>query len=341
MTPLEAFARQSRGCASLGSPFMGRLMALMAERLTDAHPVGAEVLDWTGDPSPNADNVPLRLAGALHALKLEGLALTQVYPPNDVADDALWAAVQAAMVEFSPRIIDWLASPPQTNEVRRSAVILAGLAVLNRLRPGPVALFELGASGGLNLRADRFRLDGDGWRLGPEHSTVRLAPDWTGPAPPQHLPDVVARNGVDLNPLDPNVEAARLRLLAYLWPDQTNRLQRTEAAIEIARHVPADLYTGDAGEWLAGALGMCPDGVTPVVVHTIAWQYFPPETKSCVERAIARNPLPVARLAMEAGGGRGAGLTLSPEPDTPPVPMGRADFHGRWIDWTWSETTAF
>ncbi len=320
---------------------MGRLMALMAERLTDAHPVGAEVLGWTGDPSPNADNVPLRLAGALHALKLEGLALTEVYPPNDAKDDALWAAVQAAMVEFSPRVIDWLAFPPQTNEVRRSAVILAGLAVLNRLRPGPVALFELGASGGLNLRADQFRLDGDGWRLGPEYSTVRLTPDWTGAAPPQRLPDVVARYGVDLNPLDPNAEAARLRLLAYLWPDQTDRLQRTEAAIEIARHVPAEINTRDAGEWLAAALGKCPDGVTPVVINTIAWQYFPPETKTSAARAIARNPVPVARLAMEAGGGEGAGLTLSPDPGVTPIPLGRADFHGRWIDWTWSETTAF
>ena len=51
-----------------------------------------------GDPSPSADSVPLRIAGCLHALVLEGKEtwLAGVYPPDVVDDDTLWAAIHDA-----------------------------------------------------------------------------------------------------------------------------------------------------------------------------------------------------------------------------------------------------
>ena len=327
----EAFAFQGKACASLGSPFMGRLMPLIGERLSRGA-VADRVLGWEGDPSPYGDSVPLRLAGALHALKIEGLALGEVYPPVDVPNDALWSAVEAALVEHEARVLHWLDSAPQTNEVRRSAVLIPALAMVAREFPGkPVELLELGCSAGLNLRCDRFRLDLPGGGIGAEGSPVRLAPKWRGAPIPGDLPDVVARRGIDLNPLDPVRD--RVRLLAYLWPDQDDRIARTEAAIAVAREVPAGIEAGDAGVWAGRVLSEpAPDRVR-VVYHTIAWQYFPETTKARALEAMKTTSSPIVRVAMEADGGDGARLSLTHYPTGEERELGRADFHGRWVDW--------
>jgi PTH1 family peptidyl-tRNA hydrolase len=66
-----AFRSQGKSCALLGSPFMGRLMPLIGERLTAETGVGARILGWEGDVGPAGQSVPLRTAGALHALVLD------------------------------------------------------------------------------------------------------------------------------------------------------------------------------------------------------------------------------------------------------------------------------
>ncbi len=336
----QTFIDQAWHCEKLESPFMGRLMRLFSERLRHGNPVADRILDWDGDPSPYADSVPLRTAGALHALRLEGLALGDVYPPHEVDDDTLWSAVEDAMDHHAPRMLEWLTSAPQTNEVRRSAMVLPALALLNERYGRPVALFELGASGGLNLRVDRFRLAAEGCALGPQDSAVVLAPEWRGEPFDGSLPEVVSRQGVDLNPLDPANPDHKLRLLAYLWPDQPERIERTTAAIDIAQDNPAQLDAGDAGAWIEAALAHPMPGTMRVVFHTIAWQYFPEATKARAEAALlkagaeATADAPFAHLSVEADGGEGAAMTLRTWPDGRTELLGRADFHGRWVDWS-------
>ena len=80
MTIRDIFRDQADHCAALDSPFMARLMTLAAERLTPGNPVADRMFNWPGNAAVNADNVPLRFAGALHALKLTGNALGEVYP---------------------------------------------------------------------------------------------------------------------------------------------------------------------------------------------------------------------------------------------------------------------
>jgi len=65
--------------------------------------------------------------------------------------------------------------------------------------------------------------------------------------PPATRPRVASTAGVDLNPLDPTDPDDALRLQAYLWPDQPERLTRTQAAITAAT-VP--VTQGDAIDWL-------------------------------------------------------------------------------------------
>ncbi len=127
----------SRG--KMGSPFMQGLLAGLAEGLSTDCPVGAQVLAWRGDPTGMADALPLRLAGGLHALVLTGSdpALSEAYAraaAGKVARDAplpaeaaaaLTAAALAGMRRHAAFLLHWLDSAPQTNDVRRSAALIA------------------------------------------------------------------------------------------------------------------------------------------------------------------------------------------------------------------------
>ena len=339
MSVLGAFRIQAEACTKLGSPFMGQLMSVLSQRMTSGNKVLDRVLNWPGDPRPFADSVPLRLAGALHALRLEGKALDAVYPPSTVADDVLWDGVSQAFKEHGDQIVEWLGSPPQTNEVRRSVVILPALALLRKKYDLPVGLYELGTSGGLNLRADLFRLELAETSIGPDHSAVILKPKWHGGTPPNKLPNVMFRRGVDLNPIDPTTPRGRLRLLSYLWPDQPERLQLTENAIQIATDHAADVDREDAGTWLEDALHDPPNGQLRLVFHTVAWQYFPRQTKALAEAVLAKAAAaatadaPLARLSMENSDGKAAAVTLTTWPGGDERLIARADVHGRWVDW--------
>jgi hypothetical protein len=316
---------------------MGRLMALCGERLEPGTPVADRILAWEGDISPRGASVPLRLAGGLHALKRQGRAgLDAVYPPNTADDDALWACVEAALVSEETFFQDWLDSPPQTNEVRRSAAIIPALHMLAAHFDLPLHLSEIGCSGGLNLRADRFALTAGGQRYGPQDARVHLTPDWKGPTPPAAAVTVAGRSGVDLRPVDPGHQAERL--LAYLWADQPDRMALTEAAIAEAMAHPAEISAMDALDWLPSALVPKP-GVLHVLFHTIAWQYLPESAQkkgdAMIEAAGARatRDAPLARLSME-NDGPAAAVRLQVWPGGSMALLGRACYHGRWVEWT-------
>jgi len=332
-----AFARQSRACNMLGSPFMARLLPLLWRIIAAGDgPVAARILTWKGDPSASGDAVPLRLAGALHALVLTraDAGLVAAYPPHVVGEDVLETVVATALQSHAARVLNWLDQPPQTNEVRRSAALLAGAAWVQAKAGLPLVLSELGASAGLNLHFDEYYLANGTGRAG---SPVTLSPEWSGPVPPAGRIAVKGRAGVDLNPLDPSDPDQALRLLAYLWPDQPHRATLTEAAIATARTRPDK---GDAAAWLEARLGTPRPGAAHLIYHTVAWQYFPPETtdrcRATLEAAGARATAaaPVAHLAMEADSQEdGAALTLRYWPSGQHTDLARVDFHGRWIRW--------
>lgn len=343
-----AFRSQGKSCALLGSPFMGRLMPLVGERLTTETAVGARILSWEGEVGPAGQSVPLRLAGALHGIVLDGADedLRAVYPPFGAEDDALWAAISAALARHEGRIMAWLDHPPQTNEVRRSAALLPALWWLcDRIGTAPdLILSELGASAGLNLGFPSFAIDTPDRTIGPPLAPVRLRPEWRGAAVTvAPVGPVIDAAGVDRNPIDLGDPGQALRLLSYLWPDQPERLTLTRAAFGAVRNPPD---WGDAAPWLAARLGhwLALPPASPslhVVYNTVAWQYFPPETQAACTRALedaGARTTPhhaLAHVALEADGHRdGAALTVRLWPHAPdPRVVARADFHGRWVDW--------
>ncbi|MEM9319672.1 MAG: DUF2332 family protein [Pseudomonadota bacterium] len=341
MSLTEAFRFQAEACEKLGSPFMGRLCRLFADRLVPGGAVADRMLSWPGDVTAGGQSLPLRIAGALHGLVLDGAdtRLAAVYPPHQTGDADLWAAVAAALATHEARLMAWLDQTPQTNEVRRSAAMLYAAAELRGRTGLPLVISELGASAGLNLQFDRFKLALPGREVGAANAAVVLTPDWEGPLPPAEPVQVLSRAGVDLNPLDARDPDQALRLLAYLWPDQPDRLARTRAAIALVDAVPD---AGDAADWLEARLAERRPGAVHLVYHTIAWQYFPPQTqarcRAALEAAGARaDPdAPLAHLAMEADGVPGsAELSLAVWDGLvhhgARQELGRIDYHGRFV----------
>lgn len=338
----DAFRQQATSCTALGSPFMGRLLDLLADHWPEDSALAQQFGAYQGDLGPAGHSLPLRLAGGLHALVLRrrDARLAAVYPPNTATTPDLRDAVLAALDTHSAFLIDWTSSPPQTNEVRRAAALIAGAHVAAAHFDLPMILSELGASGGLNLMWDHYALEIAGTRFGPQMPVLTLTPEWTGPLPPPYQPRIAKRAGVDLNPLDPQRGDHLLRLTAYLWPDQPERLSLTRAAASVMN---APIDKGDAIDWLSERLARAPQGHLHLVQHSVAWQYFPAATRArgtaMIEAAGARakRDRPLGWLSMESdgdtGGRKGAALTLRLWPGNLTLPLGRADFHGRWIDW--------
>lgn len=252
----------------------------------------------------------------------------------------LWWAVENALVNHSGFILKHLGSPPQTNEVRRSSILLPGFWQIARLTGLPFVLSELGASAGLNLHWDKFRFQLGEQSWGDEISGVRMVADWAGPTVAPQTIAIQARAGCDLNPLDPADKDDQNRLLSYIWPDQLDRLARTRAAFEIAGRSGIKVEQADAIDWLQQRLAVRYKKSVHVIYHTIAWQYFPQASKLQGEALLeaaggrATADAPLAWLRFEADGkSPGAALKLTLWPGGEEHYLARADYHGRWIDW--------
>ncbi|WP_373356378.1 DUF2332 domain-containing protein [Pseudoroseicyclus sp. CXY001] len=332
---LEAFEIQAGACEALGSPFMGRLCRILPEILPP--PLLERLESFEGDLGPRGHSIPLRLCGALHALRLQDRAgLAEVYPPEAPDDAALAAGIARALKEEADFIHEFIHSPPQTNEVRRSVALLPAAALLAGRRPLPFVLSELGASAGLNLHFPDYAVETPGGLIGAETPALTLTPTWHGEAPEPAPISLAGAAGADLSPIDP--VADRLRLLSYLWPDQPERKALTEAALALP---PVTVDKADAADWLEARLATPHPGCWHLVYHTIAWQYFPAAVQARAEAAIraagarATAEAPLAWLGMEQDGGSpGAGLRLRIWPEGEDIALARVDFHGRWIDWS-------
>lgn len=342
-----AFQNQSAICTKAGAPFTGRLCGLVGERLTGSTAVGRRILNWTGNPSHEGDALPLRLMGGLHALARDGRdpEWSALYPPaNAPQDDLLWRETERVLGQHHDFLDPWLNGPPQTNEVGRSAALMAGLLVLADRFGLPFETYELGASAGLNSRLDHYGHDLGGTLAGDLTSRVRLKPEWAGSALPQAKVLIAERHLVDLNPLDANDPETGKLLKAYVWADQLDRLSRLEAALDIAADVPLLIAKADAADWLEQSLDIeGPSGICRVVMHTIAYQYFPGNAQSRIREHLARAgqaataDAPLAWLSFEqselGGADRRPLLELTVWPGGEKQVLAICQPHGALIDW--------
>jgi hypothetical protein len=341
-----ALQQQARFCAALGAPFTGALCRVLADAVPPGSLTGQRLAAWPGEPMTDA--LPMRLTGALHWLVRAGRApgLAALYPPAAMPGDAALNAALAGLfaeAELDGAVAAFLNSAPQTNEAGRAGALMPGLLVVAAATGLPMSLHELGASAGLNLNMDRFACELGGVTAGDPAGAVVVRPQWRGPPPPDAALRVVSRQGVDIAPLDAADDAVAERLLAFIWADQPERLARTQAAIALARQFPPPLAKGDAAAWLEQALTPV-DGAAAVVYHSIAFQYFPPDSQARIRRhleavgtaATPARPLAWLRLEMD-------------DPSNPAQPairlslwqggpvqerlLGLAHAHGSFVEW--------
>jgi len=341
---LRSIDLQIGWCRGNGAPFTANILEVIRDNLSAGGVLAPLVVPWNGNPL--ADALALRVAGALHLMVRTERAgdLAAFYPGHG---DAPWdGAAAARAVEAAVRtnldfVRDVLTRPPQTNETGRSAVLMPGYATIAKETGLPLSILEVGASAGLNLMWDRYAYRYGDRFVGSPDAPLTISAEWRGPwCGVEALPRVVSRRGCDRSPFDLTAPDAADRLIAYVWPEQTERLARLEAAIRLAQHEKPVLEKADAAAWLEQNLAAPALGVATVVAHTIVWQYFTKETRTRARAALdaagtrATAQAPLAWLSLEQyAPDQLPELRLAVWPGGEIRTIARAHPHGAWIEW--------
>lgn len=341
---LEAIERQAEACAHIGSPlYAGLLLGIAADYRAGG--ISRTLLEHVSE-RPQHDAVPLRYVATAHRLALAGRA--PALAAHFASCGGHWdgsdiTPLFLALVEQRHEVfVEGLTRQVQTNEVGRATAVVCGLAHVQERFGLPLRTLEIGASGGLLSRAPWFRIDTGDSQCGPADSPLRLGPEWFANAPaalPARL-DVVDQAASDLMPIDVDTEAGRHTVQSFVWPDQTERLERLRAALAVASDHPLHVERSDAGAWLSRHLeAPLPDGRATVVFHAIVWQYLPPWTRNQVKAtlatvgAAANRHSPLCWLRMEPATPTHADLRLTVWPGGEEIHLADVGYHGHDLRW--------
>jgi hypothetical protein len=253
------------------------------ERVAVAMSTSGEAL-WAIGAAPARKRHPRVILAALHDLALAGRApaLAAAYADGD-GDAAAEAAIDTLLGMTDSVVAIAVRRRPRTNQTGHGAVLYPAIAeAARRLGAKAVGLIDLCCSAGLNLHVDRVGITySNGQSLGDPSSPVQLSASVVGgrPIPTHAMPEVVARVGVDLDPVDVTDADDARWLRACLWPDQPERVARLEAEMALAATAPPLLLQGDAVEAMPGAFARVPADALPVVTTTWALSKFPLERR--------------------------------------------------------------
>ena len=249
----------------------------------------------------------------LAALRLDAILDGPAHPlypaiaaPVADASAVTTEAVAAATTPDRSRFFETIATRyVQTNETGRAVAWLwpAALAGCSEGKR-PLALVDIGASAGLNLVADALPAK---WT---DESGNRL--------PTVHDARIVARLGLDARPLDASRPEDAAWLRACIWPGDTARLERLEAALDAWHATPARMEALDISDTparIATLLNELPPDTLLLAYQTVVREYLPPDLyetyRAAMHRLIAATP--AVRLAWLE-------LETAPPPATPERP---------------------
>jgi hypothetical protein len=185
---------------------------------------------------------------------------------------------------------------------------------------------------------------------------VRIVSELRGTrVPPVHrpLPPIALRFGVDRNPVDLTDDASVRWLRACIWPGQHDRRGRLDAAIELARIDPPEVWAGDLVDRLDDALERVPADLPVCLLSTWVFAYVPSarrrELQERIQAAARRRPIasltadyevtvpwlpPAPRRPSIDNGDVPTRLALTLwEPEPRSVTLGWMHSHGLWFDW--------
>jgi hypothetical protein len=305
--------------------------------------------------APPRRRQPALVLAALHDLALAGRApaLAEAYATGNL--DAAPGAAIDALVSTTSEVVAVLARRRiRTIETARCAVLYPAVAeAARRLGAGAVGVIGVGTSAGLDLHVDRVAITyGRGPALGDPASPVQLTPSVVGrrPVPATSVPAVVARVGLDRDPVDVTDPDDTRWLRACLPPDAPGRLAELQAVTAVVTSDPPRLLRGDPVELLTDALARVPSDALPVVTTTWALSCFAPEERRrFLDRlGAAAAGRPVAWVSVEGVGVAPSIPTLGDRPasghsiiglalldgDTPrSEAVGRCWSRGRLLSW--------
>jgi len=274
-TLAEVYRRFGEVDAAGTSPLQARVAVALSESDEALRAIGT---------APARTRHPRVVLAALHDLALAGrapaLAAAHAAADGDAAADAA--------IDTLRRMTDAVVAVAvrrrfRTSETARCAVLYPAIAeAARRVGADGVGLIDVGGSTALDLQVDRVGITyGNGQRLGDPSSPVQVSASLVGdrPVPARAMPEVVARIGVDVDPLDVTDPDDARWLRACLAPDQPERTARLEAELAVAATAPALLLRGDAVEVLPDALARVPADALPVVTTTWALSHLPLESR--------------------------------------------------------------
>jgi hypothetical protein len=257
------------------SPLYERVAGALSESGEALHAIEA---------APARKRHPTVILAALHDLALAGRApaLAAAYAAAD-GDAAAGAAIDT-LLRMTDSVVAIVARrKTRTDESGRCAVLYPAIAeAARRAGANALGLIDVGCCAGLNLNVDRVGITySNGQSLGDPSSPVQLSASIVGtrPIPTGVMPEVVARVGVDLDPVDVTDADDARWLRACLWPDQPERIARLEAEMALAATAAPLLLRGDAVEVLPDAFARVPADALPVVTTTWALSRFPLESR--------------------------------------------------------------
>lgn len=308
--------------------------------------------------APPTQARPNLLLAALHERVLAGSTqdLRAYYPSaggQRSPDANLAPALRRFVRVHESRIIESLARrSTQTNEIGRCALLWPALTeVARHAGKSDLALFDFGASAGLNLGVDRYRYDYGDLQLGAADGPV-VRSRWQGAPPPEARPwRIVERLGVDPKPIDVHDEAAVNWLRACLWPHDRERMARLQAAVALARAGGDRVrQAGDGLAVLSAWLDGLPTHVQPVLFNSWVLAYFSrPDFVRHRERVAAlvkdRGLIEISAEVIELApeGLAPPPACTVPDPQNPTLwtlqsragvqALAWSHGHGRWLQW--------
>lgn len=247
--------------------------------------------------APETQQSPVLLLAAIHDqvlatatdgdVRVANPDLRDWYPtvadtPRDADDPELERALRDFVAERAATISGLVASRhTQTNEVGRCALFLHPLRLLER-EMGPLGRLDVGASAGLTLLLDRYvyRFDDGptirGSQVASPELLITCSSRGGSPLPDGELavPEMSAVLGIDATPVDVSDRERARWLEACCWPDQTDRIERLRAAIDIARRHPPEILRGDAVDRLVDGIERVAASGHPVVTTSWALSYL-------------------------------------------------------------------
>src|SRR5215211_6600972 len=324
------------------------------ERVAVALSESAEALRAI-EAAPAGKRHPTVILAALHDLALAGRApaLAAAYAAAD-GEAAAGAAIDTLLRMTDSVVAVAVRRAPRTDETGRCAVLYPAIVeAARRAGANAVGLIDVGCSAGLNLNVDHVGITySNGQSLGDPASPVQLSCSIVGdrPIPTRAMPEVLARVGVDLDPVDVTDADDARWLRACLWPDQPQPIARLEAELALAAAAPALLLQGDPVEVLPDAFAHVPADALPVVTTTWALSRFPLERRlrflhrldeAAAGRAVAWVSAEGVGVApaiptlgdRHASGHSILGLAVFDRAALRAEAIGRCWSQGRWLEW--------